>query len=199
MCLSEGHSAKQCTRGFTCAKSGYGKAHHHLIHSDEVDVKGSGIQANSRDENKGTAVEAVADPRSVPGSIATNIGPDTPPRVSNNTTVPPGYPVTVGVVRAGRPRVCFKVVPVKISGHSGTKVTYAFLDSGSDASFCLESLVRELGLKEMKPPSFTMATVNCEEKRPDHEVQLNIKSLEGDTEFKLDHVSTTESPTVTPR
>ena len=64
MCLSEGHSAKQCTRGFTCAKSGYGKAHHHLIHSDEVDVKGSGIQANSRDalrdaENKGTAVEAV--------------------------------------------------------------------------------------------------------------------------------------------
>ena len=133
-CLSEGHSAKQCTRGSTCAKSGCGKDHHHLIHSDEVDVKGSNIQANRRDalrdaENKGTAVEAVADPRSVPRSIATNIGSGTPPRVSNNTTVLPGHPVTVGVVRAGRPRVCFKVVPVKVSGHSGTKekVTYAFL------------------------------------------------------------------------
>ena len=108
-CLSEGHSAKQCKRGFTCAKSGCDQDHHHLIHSDEVDGKGSGIQANSRDalrdaENKGTAGEAVADPRSVPRSIATNIGSGTPSRVSNNTTVPPGYPVTVGVVRAGRPR-----------------------------------------------------------------------------------------------
>ena len=44
-----------------------------------------------------------------------------------------------------------------------------------------------------------MATVNCEEKRTSHEVQLNIKSLEGDTEFKLDHVLTTESLPVTPR
>ena len=124
----------------------------------------------------------------MPRSIATNIGSGAPPRVSNNTTVPPGHPVTVGVVRARRPRVCFKVVPVKISGHSGSKekVTYAFFDSGSDASFCLENLVRELGLKEMKPATFTMATVNCEEKRTGHEVQLNNKSLEGETEFKLD-------------
>ena len=44
-----------------------------------------------------------------------------------------------------------------------------------------------------------MATVNCEEKRTGHEVQLNIKSLEGDTEFKIDHVLTIESLPVTPR
>ena len=97
--------------------------------------------------------------------------------------------------------MCFKVFPVKITGHSGTKenVTYAFLDSGSDASCCLESMVRELGLKEMKPTSFTMATVNCEEKRTGHEFQLNIKSLEGDAVFKRDHVLTTESIPVTRR
>ena len=36
--------------------------------------------------------------------------------------------------------MCFKVVPVKITGNCGTKeiITYAFLDSGSEATFCLE-------------------------------------------------------------
>ena len=83
--------------------------------------------------------------------------------------------------------MCFKVVPVKVNSRNGGKeiVTYAFLDGGSDASFCLESLVRALDLKDMKPTCFTMATVNREDERTGHEVQLNVKSLEGDAEFKL--------------
>ena len=44
--------------------------------------------------------------------------------------------------------------------------------------------MRELDLNDMKSTSVTMATVNCEEKRTDLEVQLNVKSLERDTEFK---------------
>ena len=44
--------------------------------------------------------------------------------------------------------------------------------------------MRELDLNDMKSTSGTMATVNCEEKRTDLAVQLNVKSLEGDTEFK---------------
>ena len=54
-----------------------------------------------------------------------------------------------------------KVFPVKITGHCGIKeiITHAFLDSGSDATFCLESPVHELGLKDMKPTNFTMTTL----------------------------------------
>ena len=53
--------------------------------------------------------------------------------------------------------------------------------------------MRELDLNDMKPTSVTMATVNCEHKRTDLQVQLNVKSLEGDTEFNLSHVSTAGS------
>ena len=73
----------------------------------------------------------------------------------------------------------FKVVPVKISSRSGGKeiVTYAVLDSGSDASVYLKSLVRALHLKNIKPTSFMIATVTCEDQKTGHKVQLNIKSL----------------------
>ena len=143
------------------------------------------------------------DLRGVPGSIATKIGSESPPIVCNNTTTPPGEPVTVSVMGTGRLLVCFKVVPVKICSRNGAKeiVTYALSDSGSDASFYLESLLWELDLKDMKPiaTSFTMSAVNCEEERTCHEVQLNVKSLERDTEFKLSHLLTTESLPITPR
>ena len=143
------------------------------------------------------------DLRGVPGTIATKTGSESPPIVCNNTTTPPGEPVTVSVMGTGRPLVCFKVVPVKICSRSGAKeiVTYALSDSRSDASFYLESLLWELDLKDMKPiaTSFTMSAVNCEEERTCHEVQLNVKSLERDTEFKLSHLLTTESLPVTPR
>ena len=38
-----------------------------------------------------------------------------------NTTTPLSVPVTVGVVGTSRPRVCLKVVPVKISSRNGAK------------------------------------------------------------------------------
>ena len=73
------------------------------------------------------------------------------------------------------------------------------MHSWTDATFCLESLVQELDLKDTKPTTFTMTTVNCEEKRTGHEVQLNMESLDGDVRFQLDHVLTTNSLPVTPR
>ena len=197
---------KQCPRGFACVRPGCGKDHHYLIHSSETDGNGRGIQTNGHDtfrstETNGAGRGTVVDIRGVPRSIAAKIGLDSPSRVCNNYTTPSSEPVTVGVVRTSRPRVCFKVVPVKISSRNGRKeiVTYAFLDGGSDAGFCLESLVRALDLKDMKPTSFTMATVHCEDERTGHEVQLNVKSLEGDAEFKLSRVLTTESLPIKPR
>ena len=97
--------------------------------------------------------------------------------------------------------MCFKVVPVKITGNCETKeiITHAFLDSVSDATFCLESLVQELELKDMKPTSFMMTTVSCEEERTGHDVQLNMESLEGDVKFRLWHVLTSNSLPATPK
>ena len=144
---------------------------------------GSGIQTNGRNtfrsaEKNSAAKGTVADLCYVPGSIAAKIGSDNP----LSTTTPPSEPVTVGVVRTSRPRVCLEAVPVKISGRNSAKeiVTHVSVH----ASSCLEGLVRELDLNDMKSTSVTIATVNCEEKRTDLAVQLNVKSLEGDTEFK---------------
>ena len=106
--LSEGHNAKQCPRGFACARPGCGKDHHYLIHSSEADGNGCGTQTNGRDtfritETNGAAKLTVVDIRSAPGSIAAKIGLDSPPRVCKNSTTPSSEPVTVGVVRTSRP------------------------------------------------------------------------------------------------
>lgn len=97
--------------------------------------------------------------------------------------------------------MCLKVVPVKITREGGTKqiTTCAFLDGGSDATFCLESLVQELGLKDIRPTSFTMTTANHEEERSGYEVQLNIDSLERDAKFQIVNVLTTPNLPVTRR
>ena len=49
--------------------------------------------------------------------IAAKIGSDNPP----STKTPPSEPVAAGVVGTSRPRVCLKVVPVKISSRNGAK------------------------------------------------------------------------------
>ena len=73
------------------------------------------------------------------------------------------------------------------------------MDGGSDATFCLESLVQELGLKNIRPTSLTMTTANLEEERSGYDVQLNIESLEGDAKFQISNVLTTPNLPVTRR
>ena len=94
----------------------------------------------------------------------------------------------------GRPRVCFKVVPVKVSGPGSNKhlMTYAFLDSGSDTTLCLRSLIEELSL-ESEPTNFTLSTVNYQGKEHGHQTCLDIEALAGRMKFTLDRVLTTES------
>ena len=70
--------------------------------------------------------------------------------------------------------MCLKVVPVKISSRNGAKEIFIHV---SVRGQMLEGLVRELDLNDMKPTSITMATVNCEHKRTDLQVQLNVTTL----------------------
>ena len=134
-------------------------------------------------------------------TIVDTVIQSTSPPVSESTRACFNRPVAVCSVRPNRPRVCFQVVPVKISCEGGTKqiTTCAFLDGGSDATFCLESLVQELGLKDTRPTSFTMTIANLEEERSGYEVQLNIESLEGDAKFPISNVLSTPNLLVTRR
>ncbi|XP_015754718.1 PREDICTED: uncharacterized protein LOC107334301 [Acropora digitifera] len=204
VCLTEGHRVKECTKGFTCRKAGCGRDHHYLIHCDEGNSNRNGTRPTDSNvspsaDGSGVAERSVRDRCSPLMSATVRVNPATPPVLNEFTAASPSDPVTVGAFRASRPRVCFKVVPVKITGNRGTKeiITHAFLDSGSDATFCLESLVQDLELKDMKPTSYMMTTVNCKEERTGHEVQLNMESLEGDVKFRLEHVLTTNNKKVT--
>ena len=95
--------------------------------------------------------------------------------------------------RNSRPRVSFKVFPVKVGGLGSDKqiTTYAFLDNGSDATLCLKGLLEELDL-ESEPTDFTLTTVNHEGKECGRRACLKIEALDGKTKFTLDHVLTTE-------
>jgi hypothetical protein len=103
-------------------------------------------------------------------------------------------------VKASRPRVCFKVIPVRVSVPDRQEVvTYAFLDSGSDATLYLESLVQELSIEDVNPVNYTMTTVNCQQQKTGYEVKLNVRSVSGGERFELKNVLTTDSLPVTPR
>lgn len=95
--------------------------------------------------------------------------------------------VMVVVFEVGRFRVCFKVVLVKIRCLGGVReiIMYVFLDSGLDVLFCLDSLVCEIGVMDMKLISYIMIIINCVdgELRYGYEVQLEIELLEGDVKF----------------
>ena len=90
-------------------------------------------------------------------------------------------------------------MPVRVSVPTSQKefVTYSFLDSGSDATLCLESLVQEFSIENVKPVKYTMTTVNREQEKVGYEVHLNIGSISDGEEFVLENVLTTDSLPVT--
>ena len=105
---------------------------------------------------------------------------------------------TVATIGVNQPRICFKVVPVKIRSSSGEKegTTYAFLDRQSDTTLCLSTLVDEPGL-ESTAVDYTMVMMNDRHVKQGHRVCLQISSLDVETDFELDNVLTTDRLSVT--
>lgn len=201
-CLDPGHIAKSCTKGFTCRISGCGKDHHYLIHrttEDRIKENHTPVSKDdpTRSPEKGARDNDQKNVTEAQGGARENVR-----NLATSATAGSDDAASVGTVGASsRSRVCFKVVPVKVSSASSDKekITYAFLDGGSDATLCVESLVQELGVRDMKPTNYTMTTANCKERRSGHEVQLNVESLSGNAKFQLENVLTTDSIPVTPR
>ena len=189
-CLSYGHFSRSCPKGFSCRKSGCGKKHHFLLHPpDRKETDDRVVEQESANQQP-----VIRGQSSVGGTAATLTESNHPPVIESSTFAVSRDSAPVEASTSGRPRVCFKVVPVRVSGPGGNKqlTTYAFLDSGSDTTLCLESLVEELSL-ECEPTDFTLSTVNYEGKERGHQARLDIEALDGKTKFTLDRVLTMES------
>ncbi|XP_070562373.1 uncharacterized protein [Ptychodera flava] len=96
-------------------------------------------------------------------------------------------------IKTNQPRISLQVVPVKVSGLDGGPAiqTYAFLDSGSDTTICLESLTEKLGLRG-KPINYTLSTLDAESTKHGREVQLDLRALNGVECVHLNRVWTTD-------
>ncbi|KAL9956038.1 hypothetical protein ACROYT_G037457 [Oculina patagonica] len=189
-CLSYGHFSRSCPKGFSCRKSGCGKRHHFLLHPpDREETDDRVVEQESANQQP-----VIRSQSSVGGTAATLAESNPPPVIGSSTFAVSRDFAPVEASTSSRPRVCFKVVPVRVSGPGGHKqlTTYAFLDSGSDTTLCLESLVEELSL-ECEPTDFTLSTVNYEGKERGHRARLDIEALDGRTKFTLDQVLTMES------
>jgi len=189
-CLSYGHFSRSCSKGFSCRKSGCGKKHHFLLHPpDREETDDRVVEQESANQQP-----VIRGQSSVGRTAATLTESNHPPVIESSTFAVSRDSAPREASTSSRLRVCFKVVPVRVSGPGGNKqlTTYAFLDSGSDTTLCLESLVEELSL-EREPTDFTLSTVNYEGKERGHQARLDIEALDGKTKFTLDRVLTMES------
>ena len=199
ICLGEGHFARSCRSGFTCRIAGCGKQHHYLIHGDQNGKDDDPNKNNQEKEIQKNSLKKEAATQSSTGEERQNL--INLNMSTSETTGLSNEPVNIGAVKASRPRVCFKVVPVKVSSASSGKevVTYAFSDGGSDTTLCLETLVQELAVQDAKPTKYMMTTVNCQQQKSGYEVQLDIESVSGGERFQLEGILTMDSLPVTPR
>ena len=166
-CLKENHVAKRCRLARACMLSGCARRHHSLLHPPPA------LGEVSRVSN----CEALR--------VPVNQGP------SSASGAGEGQCAAIG---SSRPRVGFRVVPVRVRGcDGGPEVeTCAFLDNGSDTTLCLKGLVQRLGLNGT-PKHFTLSSVNSESSpRVGYEVALDVMALNGDDSVRLDKVWTVD-------
>ena len=140
-CLVPGHFVKDCPKKSFCKIQGCTEKHSTFLHNDrDRDQKETPANANSTESRK--------------------TEPAAPSTQGNN-----GY-VQGGTFQAsdGSSVVGLSIVPVKVKakGQGKNVLTYAFLDSGSNTSFCTDDLLRKLGVKGEKAnlSLTTMQTVN---------------------------------------
>lgn len=167
-CLAPGHLASKCRRKFKCRVPHCERSHHTLLHSSSV----------------GNA----AAPRCSPGAANSQGSSENPGQTTEQT-----FSCCSGRKSFGSGgRVCFKIVPVKVRGPKGDMETYAFLDSGSDVTLCLESLVEKLGISH-KSADYEIQTIAGSKQVSGKEVSLTLDSVEGHNRFLLHKVLTTDS------
>ena len=91
--------------------------------------------------------------------------------------------------------VFLNVVPVKVSYKGKEACTYAFLDQGSTASFCENSLVKELGINGT-PRRLNLQTLSAPQTLDTVSFHLTVKALgeTGEPRFLPDVIAVDEIP-----
>ena len=156
-CLGKGHMAKECARRKTCSV---------------CKLKHPTVLHNGR-------------PPPVPEAEAVTGVKENSSQVVLNGRVQLGRSQRSG---ADSPSTMMSIVPVRIWLEDGRRAveTYAFLDGGSSATFCSESLLRRIGVQGEKV-TLSMTTASVDNQRLDSCVVrgLKISDLDGDTEIAM--------------
>jgi hypothetical protein len=168
-CLAQGHLASNCKRNFKCRVSPCGKSHHTLLHNvpkREWKSRQTSEANNSHGLHEGSSNQ-------------------------HENTVGQVSCCSEKGLRGVEPEVCFKIVPVRVKGPRQEIETYAFLDSGSDVTLCLESLVDQLGLPYTST-DYKIHTISGEKQVLGKRVSLTLDSLDGRNSFSFENVLTSE-------
>ena len=89
-----------------------------------------------------------------------------PPVLGHQGAVTPVSNGFVGFAGSTNSVIGFLIVAIKVKarGHLGYEVTHAFLDSGSNSTFCTEELLKQLNL-EGEETSLSLSTIKKENSR----------------------------------
>lgn len=167
-CLVAGHSANSCPKKGFCRVTGCNGKHSSYLHpKSQLSAPVGGVSNSSISE----------------------------PRVQTRNQEN-GQPLVNGYIK-GRNDDCLSgtslaIVPVKVKAPGSELIveTYAFLDNGSNVSFCSEDLANKLGLSG-RPTSLNLTTMDREDSRTASQiVSLQVTDLEEENLVELPCVFT---------
>lgn len=140
-CLREGHLAKFCTARLSCKATNCFKKHPTVLHTIPTfnNPKGNKV-------DKSTLTDEVHSQASGDSPSTSNDGGN---KVHIGLTSGEGDADISIQIGAGKPVIARAIIPVKVRSKETNKtvITYAFLDNGSDSSFCTKDLAEQLGIK----------------------------------------------------
>ena len=171
-CLVPGHFVQDCPKRSFCRIQGCTKKHSTYLHVKETPPSQNRIEA----------------------------GQTEPPATANAAQASNSYlNVNASQVSSGSV-VGLSIVPVKVKvkGTSKKVLTYAFLDSGSNTSFCTEDLLRKLAT-EGKKTSLSLTTMQTSNQSIEcSSVNLEVSDLSEQNLVELPMVYSTPSLPVSP-
>lgn len=128
-CLSPGHFVRTCQKDSFCKVKGCSSKHSTFLHPGRSKTSLHVPAENSANSNAiQVAALATTDPQ-----------PDSSPTSANNGYIKSSFSSSSTVTGLAIVPVC-----VKVKGRQEVAETYAFLDSGSNTSFCTESILEKL-------------------------------------------------------
>ena len=166
-CFSFGHFVRDCPKASFCRVEGCSGKHSTFLHLKKPNANPA--MSNTKDKGQENTEQVAVTDDSSSGYVKTSHGLN-----------PPGY-------SSG---VCLPMVPVRVraSGRSDTVLTYAFLDPGSNTTFCTDKLLRELNVKG-EPTTISLTTMQgTNERITGSVIALEVLHLKKHTRLELQRV-----------